>query len=105
MTRLSAMTWMLLMGALIFCTGASVNGIRQARDWKWYGDVALANGQPVEAYYFYRKMASTFHGTPYARQAKRWTRPLNKQLLNPARSPAKDPHPWTGELVDFLTWP
>jgi len=97
---------LLLMGALVFCTGASVNGIRQARDWQYAGDLALANNQPVEAYFFNSKIAESLPGTPHARRAEKWTRTLNTRLARPVRSPAsEDPGTWVEELFDFVSWP
>ena len=99
-------TWLLLMGALVFCTGASVSGVRQARDWQYAGDLALATGRPVEAYFFHSKVAETFPGTPHARRAEKWTRTLNARLVRPVRSPAsEDAGTWVEEFFDFLIWP
>lgn len=100
------MSGMLLVGALVFCTGASVNGVRQARNWQHAGDLALANGQPVEAIFFYNKITETFPGTPHARRAQKWTKTLNARLARPVRSSgSEDPGTWTEELFDFLIWP
>ena len=104
--RSRGMIGVLLIGAFVFCTGASVNGVRQARDWQYAGDLALANGQPVEAYFFHSKVAETFPGTPHARRAEKWTRTLNARLLRPIRSPAsEDEGTWAEEIFDFLIWP
>lgn len=104
--RTQWMTGILLMGALVFCTGASVDGIRQAREWQWAGDLAVANGHPVEAYYFYQKIADTFPGTPHGRRAEKWTKTMNTRALRPVRSPAsEDPGSWVEEVLDFVSWP
>ena len=106
MMRTQWMTGILLMGALLFCTGASVDGIRQAKEWQWAGDLALANGQPVDAYYFYRKVADTFPGTPHGRRAEKWSETLHTRLLKPVRSPAsEDLVSWGEEALDFVIWP
>ncbi len=98
--------WVLLMGALVFCTGASVKGIRQARDWQYAGDLAVANKQPVEAYFFNSKIAETLPGTPHARRAQKWTRTLSTRLARPIRSPAsEDAGTGMEEFFDFLWWP
>lgn len=104
--RSQGMMWMALSGALVFCTGASVSGVRQARDWQHAGDLAVANDQPLEAAVFYRKITQTFPGTSHARRAQKWNRTLNKRLARPVRSPAsEDPGRWVEELFNFLTWP
>ena len=89
--------------------GTSLNGntmeaVRQAQDWKWAGDVALANHQFLEAAVFYQRIASAFPGTPYGRWAAERVRSLWERLREPARSPAKD-DPWESELLDMVTWP
>ena len=100
------MTGIGLAGILLFCTGASVEGVRQVREWQWAGDLALANGQPMEAYAFYRKIAETFPETSDGRWAGKRARALIGRISKPTRSPAsEDPCVWVEELVDFFVWP
>ena len=96
----------LLVGVLFFGTGASTEGIRQAREWQQAADLATANGQPEEAYYFYKRLADTFPGTPHGRVGAKRAQAVRCQLLWPDRSPASEnPCSLVGEFVDFLVWP
>ncbi len=99
-------TAVLLTGILFFGTGASVEGIRQARQWKLAAEVAEANGQLVEAHIFYRRLAETFPKTPHGRLGACRAKSVNERLLWPERSPAAEtPSGWLGELIDLVTWP
>lgn len=99
-------TGVLLMGAVALGTGASTEGVRQAREWQHHGDSARAGRMWDAAHLFYNKVAKTFPDTPHGRVAARRVRQMRAQMVSPARSPASDdPLAWLGELVDFLLWP
>ena len=101
--------WMMLgglMGICLFGTGASVEGIREARDWQRVADMALIGDRSEEAYCFYARIAETFPGTPHGRAAAKWAKGAKSQLLWPAHSPSRENLcSWTNELIDFFTWP
>ncbi len=97
-------TWGLLIGVVFFATGASVDGVREARELQLAGDIAKANNQPLVAYQFYEKAARAFAGTPHGQLAKREANKMGAKLAKPARSPAKD-GPLCHELKDLLCWP
>jgi hypothetical protein len=97
---------MLLVGALTFATGASIDGIRQAREWQYAGDIAMALDQPLVAHVFYEKVAKTFPNTTHGQLAQERLREIRALLREPAVSPAHEPPgTWEKDLTDFLTWP
>lgn len=101
--------WMngaLLVGVLTFATGAAVDGIREAREWQYAGDIATALDQPLVASVFYEKVAKTFPNTTHGRLAQERLREIRALLREPAVSPVQEPPgTWKKELRDFLTWP
>ncbi|MBI3333126.1 MAG: hypothetical protein HYZ93_03445 [Candidatus Omnitrophica bacterium] len=97
---------MLLAGLMLLGTGASLDGVRQAREWQYWGDVALANGRVAEANIFYGKVAETFPDSPHGRRAAGLFQKTQADLLTPEPSPAsEDCASVKAELIDFLTWP
>lgn len=96
----------LLLGALALGTGASPEGVQQARDWQNAADVARAGEMWDAAYQFYAQVAETFPDTRHGRVAARRARQMRAQMLAPDRSPAsEDPVLWVGEIIDFVVWP
>lgn len=99
-------TWGLLLGVFALGTGASVDGVQQAREWQHAGDIARAKQQWDAAHVFYSKVAETFPDTQHGRVAARRVRQMRAQMVAPDRSPAsEDPLSWVGEFLDFLLWP
>lgn len=99
-------TLSLLLGVLTLGTGASPEGVQQARDWQSQADVARAGKMWDAAYQYYAQMAETFPGTRYGRLGARRARQMRAQMVTPARSPAsEDPGMWLEEIVDFFVWP
>lgn len=99
-------TAVLLAGIWAFGTGASVDGVRDARRWQHAADLAAAIGDPEIAYAFYEKTARTFPDTRHGQLAASRGRAMKGRLKAPARSPASEGADfWVGELFDFLTWP
>lgn len=96
----------LLAGVWIFGTGATMEGVREARRWQHAAQIAAAVGNPEIAYIYYEKVASTFPGTPHGREAACQGWAMQTRLHAPAHSPASESAAaWIGEMVDFLTWP
>lgn len=102
--RSKGVTWGLLIGIVLLGTGASMDGLREARDWQYAGDIAAANGQPMVAYGFYEKSAHFFAGTPHGEWAAQQAMQMKEILKQPAISPGED-EPWTVEFLDHFTWP
>ena len=108
-----------LAAVLVFGTGASVegpaikevpsnrlDGIRQAREWQYAGDIAMAQKQPLVAHLFYEKVVKAFPGTPHGRLAEQRLQEIRETLREPETSPAQEPPgTWKKELKGFLTWP
>ncbi len=106
MTRSNRWVWMGLAAVLMLGTGASTEGVQQARLWQWEGDVALAGQQWDVAYSSYMKIATAFPDTRHGRRAAARARSIRARMLSPDRSPASEnPFSWIGELIDFVTWP
>ena len=104
--RSRVITLGLLLGVFALGTGASTEGIKQAQDWQYYGDVARAGKLWGPAYAFYTKIAETFPDTRHGRVAARRARQMRANMLVPDRSPAsEDPMSWLGEVFDFVIWP
>ena len=100
------LTGFCLMGVALVGTGASLDGIEQARRWQYQADLALAVGQREVAYSYYQRIAEVFPDTEHGRLAARRARALRRGLLWPDRSPtSEDPGSWFAEWVDFLVWP
>ena len=96
----------LLLAVVGLATGASLEGVQQARSWQRRGDIARANQQWDAAYAFYTRAAETFPGTPHGRVARARAREARAYLLRPQRPSSNEtPASWVGELIDFLTWP
>ena len=96
----------LLLGAAVLGTGASTQGLDQAREWQHAGDVAEAGKMWDVAYAFYRKIAETFPDTRHGRTAARRAREMRVKMLAPARpSGREDPFSWVGEVLDFVIFP
>lgn len=102
-------TWMTLAclaGVVIFATGASVEGVQEARRLQRYGDIPTALGQPDAATVYYRRIAEVFPDSPHGRYAASRSRRMRSTLLRPQRGPGEESGAaWVGELIDFLTWP
>ncbi len=94
----------LLLGMVMLATGASMDGVREARDWQYAADVAAAMGQPMVAYRFYEKSARVFAGTPHGEWAAQQAMKMKEILEQPAVSPGED-EPWTVEFLDHFSWP
>lgn len=104
--RAALTSWILLGGLMILGTGASRDGLWQARQWQHAGDVALAGGQLFEANVFYGRVAETFPGTRHGRRAAGLFRQTQARLAAPARpSASENACSWIGEMIDFVTWP
>ena len=100
------MIGLLLAGLVGLGTGASMEGIGQARQWQRQADLAMAVGQWDAAYVFYRRIAEAFPESRHGRRAAGRARVLRERMLRPDRSPGEEsPTVWTAELADFLTWP
>ena len=96
----------LLVGVFTFATGATMDGIREAREWQYAGDIAMAKNQPLVASIFYEKVAKIFPNTAHGRLAQERLSQIRALLREPAVSPAHEPPgTWEKELTDFLTWP
>jgi len=96
----------MLLAILFLGTGASLEGIREAREWEHAGDVAMAGELLPEAYHYYRKVAVTFPETRLGHRALAWAEYTRSRLTKPSRSPnSENPSSWLGEVVDFFTWP
>ena len=97
---------MLLAGVALLGTGASVEGIKEARQWQYQGDLARAHGQWEMAYLAYRQIADTFPNTRHGKLAAKRARVLEKRMRRIERSPAEeDAGYWVSEIFDFLLWP
>lgn len=95
-----------LAGVMLFGTGASVEGVKEARHWQFEGDIARAHGQWEMAYLGYAKIAETFPGTPHGERAAKRARTIANRMRGPARSLAdEDPAAWLWEFFDFVLWP
>ena len=104
--RTSWVTLGLLVGIVMLGTGASPEGVAQAREWKREGDLASAGGLYEVAYVAYSRIAQTFPNTQYGRVAAIRASEIQDKLLTPQPSPASDePGRWRQELVDFFLWP
>ncbi len=104
--RSTWMTWASLLGLVIFATGASVEGLQEARRWQRYGDIPTALGQWDAAYVYYRRIAELFPDTARGRYAASRSRRMRSKLLRPERGPGEESGAaWVGEFIDFLTWP
>jgi len=96
----------LLLSVFLMGSGASTEGIREARKLQHKADVALSKQQMEIAYHFYSLLAETFPGTRHGRLAKKRVRSIARHLARPSRSPAsEDTVSSTTEFFDFLTWP
>ena len=96
----------LLAGIVMLGTGASPQGVVQAREWQREGDLASAGGLYEVAYVAYEKVAKTFPGTRHGRYAASRARAMQAALRQPARSPAsEDARCWSADVVDFFLWP
>ena len=99
-------TAVLLAGIWTLGTGASVDGVREARRLQHAADLAAAIQDPEIAYTFYEKAALAFPDTRHGQLAASRGQAMKGILKAPARSPtSEDPASWVGELFDFLTWP
>ncbi len=76
--------------------------VEQAERWKFAGDLALVQGQPVVAYPFYDKLARTFPGTPHGRVAARRGNYALYRLRHAGDYPPEEDD--LRELYDLLTW-
>lgn len=94
---------MLLAGIWAFGMGASVDGVREAREWQHAGDVAHLFGQDVAAYHFYDKVATTFPGTIHGRFCAKRARATWKRLRRPDRTSALGYNTLV-EAIDFFNW-
>ena len=104
--RSRVITLGLLLGVFALGTGASTEGVQQARHWQYYADVARAGKLWGPAYAFYSKVAEIFPNTRHGRIAARRARQMRAQMLAADRSPAsEDPMSWLGEVIDFVVWP
>lgn len=104
--RSRVITLGLLLGVFALGTGASTEGVQQAREWQQAGDVARAGKMWDAAHQFYSRIAETFPDTRHGRVAARRARQMRANLLAPDRSPASaDPMSWLGEVIDFVIWP
>lgn len=93
-------------GAVAFVDASPTDGVRQARDWLYAGDIAKAQHQWREAYEFYLKAAEVFPDTPHGRVAAKRARALVGNMISVERSSAsEDPPGWVEEFFDFLVWP
>ncbi|MBI3318419.1 MAG: hypothetical protein HYZ90_04620 [Candidatus Omnitrophica bacterium] len=100
------MRGLLLAGALMLGTGASADGMREAREWTYAADLALICRQPVVSYSYYRLVADTFPETRYGRYAAKRARWLGAKLQRRPRSPETEgPGSFIEEAIDFVTWP
>lgn len=96
----------LLLGLWAFSTGASVEGVQQAREWQRAGDIAQAGHLWAVAYQHYDRIARAFPGTPHGRVASRRAYKMMRYLASPDRSPAaEDPGSLLEEFFNFLLWP
>lgn len=104
--RLTWMRGLLLAGVAVLGTGASVEGVKEARQWKFEGDIARTHGQWEAAYLAYARIAEAFPDTRHGRAAAKRARAIEAKMSSPARSPAdENPASWLGEFFDFLLWP
>lgn len=94
---------MLLAGIWTFGVGASVDGVREAREWQRAGDVARLFGQDAVAYHFYDKVATTFPGTVHGRFCAKRARAMWKHLRAPDRTSALGDSTIV-EAIDFFNW-
>lgn len=95
-----------LIGLLIFGTGASADGVRQAEQWHREAEVARAFGQWDVVYDRSLRAMQAFPGMPHARLAARLALQARDRMVHPSRSSAsEDPVSWTNEAVDFFVWP
>ena len=101
--------WMqvgLLAAAWLLASGASPEGVEQARRWQYQGDLAQAGGLDEIAYVSYERIHRTFPGTRHGNLAADRMRNLRSQMAWPRQSPAQEnPGSWTSEVFDFLVWP
>ncbi len=101
-----AISMVLLTAAWIFNTGASLEGVREVREWKHAGDLASALNQPLVAYPFYERVAKALPGTRHGNLAAGRARTTRGKLLAPPAQPtSEDPSTFIGEVLDFLIWP
>ena len=94
---------MLLAGIWVFGSGASVDGVREAREWQRAGDMARLFGQDAQAHHFYDKVATTFPGTVHGTYCAKRARATWGRLRAPDRSIALGDNSIV-ELIDFLNW-
>lgn len=100
------MTWASLLGLVIFATGASVEGVQEARRWQRYADNPIALEQWDASYVYYRRIAEVFPDTTHGRYAASRSRRMRGILLRPQRGSGEETGAaWMGEFIDFLTWP
>jgi hypothetical protein len=97
------MTGLLLAGIWAFGSGASMDGVREAREWQHAGDVARLFGQDVVAYHFYDKVATTFPGTRHGRFCAKRARATWGQLRALDRTSALG-EGTLAEAIDFFSW-
>lgn len=102
--RSRGMTGILLAGAVLLATGASsIDGIREAREWQHAGDMARLFNQPVVAYHFYHKVATTFPGTHHGRYCASRARAMRKKLRGTNRT-LQQSDSLLVEFFDFFNW-
>ena len=94
--------WMLI-AVWFFATGASVDGVREAREWQHAGDVARLFEQDAVAHQFYSKTAETFPGTTHGRYCRKRARSMWGKLRKIDRTSALGDCT-VAEMIDFLTW-
>lgn len=104
--RSDRMTWIGLAAVLLLGTGASPEGVGQAREWQRQGDLASAGHQWDIAYAAYVQIAETFPNTTHGRVAAARARRMRAAMLSPERSSSsEDLGSWIEEFFDFLIWP
>lgn len=96
----------LLAAVVLFACGASTEGVEQARQWMYQGDLARVGKLNDVAYQFYLKVAETFPNTPHGRSAAIRAEQMRRKALWVNSSPATEtPENWVAEVFDFLIWP
>lgn len=76
--------------------------VEQAERWKFAGDMALLNKQPMVAYPFYDKVARAFPGTPHGKVAAFRGNYALYRLRHAGNYPPEEDI--VRELYDLLTW-
>lgn len=83
---------------------ADVEGVREAREWLYAGDMARTFRQPVVAYQMYETVADTFPETIHGKVAAKRARAMRATLRRPLRPPTSDDGALV-ELIDLFLWP